>query len=106
MTHTAPVAAPQETLPDTLAKISGVLRKWQKQCKEYRERAKGRIVFRNFGKGDLALFLPTRGGGAGGGNGACFFCFVVFCSFVVFLSNYCRLRRWDESTSSHLLHLR
>lgn len=55
-------------LLDTLGKLSGVIRKWQKQCKEYRERAKGRIVFRNFAKGDLALFLPTRGGGGGGGE--------------------------------------
>lgn len=42
---------------ETIAKTG---RKWQKQCKEYRERAKGKISFRNFAKGDLALFLPTR----------------------------------------------
>ncbi|KAF8531535.1 hypothetical protein JB92DRAFT_2825064 [Gautieria morchelliformis] len=34
--------------------------KWQKQCKEYHDRAKGKISFRNFAKGDLALFLPTQ----------------------------------------------
>ncbi|KAG6335512.1 hypothetical protein ID866_3584 [Astraeus odoratus] len=45
---------------DVVTKTGSVIRKWQKQCKEYRERAKGKISFRNFGKGDLALFLPTR----------------------------------------------
>lgn len=43
-----------------LETVSKTIRKWQKQCKEYRERSKGRISFRNFTKGDLALFLPTR----------------------------------------------
>jgi hypothetical protein len=28
---------------------------WQKHCKQYRERAKGRISFRNFPEGDLVL---------------------------------------------------
>ncbi|KAI6044039.1 putative peripheral membrane protein [Pisolithus marmoratus] len=45
---------------ESVAKTGSVIRKWQKQCKEYRERAKGKITFRNFTKGDLALFLPTR----------------------------------------------
>jgi autophagy-related protein 11 len=45
---------------ETISKTGSVIRKWQKQCKEYRERAKGKISFRNFAKGDLALFLPTR----------------------------------------------
>jgi autophagy-related protein 11 len=45
---------------EALAKTGSTIRKWQKQCKEYRERAKGKISFRNFTKGDLALFLPTR----------------------------------------------
>ncbi|KIJ15923.1 hypothetical protein PAXINDRAFT_168901 [Paxillus involutus ATCC 200175] len=45
---------------DAIAKTGTVIRKWQKQCKDYRERAKGKISFRNFSKGDLALFLPTR----------------------------------------------
>ena len=40
--------------------VTKSIRKWQKQCKEYRERSKGKISFRNFAKGDLALFLPTR----------------------------------------------
>lgn len=45
---------------EVIVKTSSTIRKWQKQCKEYRERAKGKISFRNFAKGDLALFLPTR----------------------------------------------
>jgi autophagy-related protein 11 len=45
---------------EAVAKTGSTIRKWQKQCKEYRERAKGKISFRNFAKGDLALFLPTR----------------------------------------------
>ena len=45
---------------DSINKTGQTLRKWQKQCKEYREKAKGKISFRNFAKGDLALFLPTR----------------------------------------------
>ncbi|KAK7678128.1 hypothetical protein QCA50_018921 [Cerrena zonata] len=45
---------------EAIQKTGSTIRKWQKQCKEYRERAKGKISFRNFAKGDLALFLPTR----------------------------------------------
>ncbi|CCM04884.1 uncharacterized protein FIBRA_07079 [Fibroporia radiculosa] len=45
---------------EAINKAGSTIRKWQKQCKEYRERAKGKISFRNFTKGDLALFLPTR----------------------------------------------
>ncbi|KAF5356786.1 hypothetical protein D9756_006559 [Leucocoprinus leucothites] len=45
---------------EVISKTGSTIRKWQKQCKEYRERAKGKISFRNFTKGDLALFLPTR----------------------------------------------
>ncbi|KAI0942131.1 hypothetical protein AcV7_002650 [Taiwanofungus camphoratus] len=45
---------------EVINKAGSTIRKWQKQCKEYRERAKGKISFRNFAKGDLALFLPTR----------------------------------------------
>ncbi|KAN0130276.1 Autophagy-related protein 11 domain containing protein [Lactarius tabidus] len=43
-----------------ITKTSSTIRKWQKQCKIYRERAKGKISFRDFAVGDLALFLPTR----------------------------------------------
>ncbi|PCH35298.1 hypothetical protein WOLCODRAFT_139840 [Wolfiporia cocos MD-104 SS10] len=45
---------------EAINKVASTIRKWQRQCKEYRERAKGKISFRNFAKGDLALFLPTR----------------------------------------------
>lgn len=45
---------------EAVNKVAQTIRKWQKQCKEYREKAKGKISFRNFAKGDLALFLPTR----------------------------------------------
>ena len=45
---------------EAVGKAGSTIRKWQKQCKDYRERAKGKISFRNFAKGDLALFLPTR----------------------------------------------
>jgi autophagy-related protein 11 len=45
---------------DVIAKTASSIHKWQKQCKEYRERAKERISFRKFSKGDLALFLPLR----------------------------------------------
>jgi autophagy-related protein 11 len=47
-------------LLEAIKNTGSTVRKWQKQCKEYRERAKGKISFRNFSKGDLALFLPTR----------------------------------------------
>ena len=50
----------QDHLSESVSKVGMVIRKWQKQCKEYRERSKGKISFRNFAKGDLALFLPTR----------------------------------------------
>ena len=45
---------------DRASEVGSVIRKWQKQCKFYRERAKGKITFRKFSQGDLALFLPTR----------------------------------------------
>lgn len=45
---------------EVVSKAGSTIKKWQKQCKEYRERAKGKITFRNFAKADLALFLPTR----------------------------------------------
>ena len=47
-------------LLEAIAKTGRTVRKWQKQCKVYRERSKGKISFRNFAEGDLALFLPTR----------------------------------------------
>jgi len=49
-----------DNLLEAIKGTGSTIRKWQKQCKEYRDRAKGKISFRNFSKGDLALFLPTR----------------------------------------------
>ncbi|KAG8875074.1 oligomeric, coiled-coil, peripheral membrane protein [Tulasnella sp. 331] len=49
-----------DAFAETVNKAGSTIRKWQKQCKEYRERARGKITYRNFAKGDLALFLPTR----------------------------------------------
>ncbi|KAF8314918.1 hypothetical protein DL93DRAFT_2079518 [Clavulina sp. PMI_390] len=49
-----------DAFAETVLKANSTIRKWQKQCKEYRDRARGKISFRNFTKGDLALFLPTR----------------------------------------------
>jgi autophagy-related protein 11 len=49
-----------DAFAETVTKVGSVTRKLLKQCKDYRERAKGKISFRNFAKGDLALFLPTR----------------------------------------------
>ncbi|GAA5944747.1 hypothetical protein JCM3775_006486 [Rhodotorula graminis] len=47
--------------------LTSVTKKWVKEAKGYRERAhraasgaNDKIAFRNFAKGDLALFLPTR----------------------------------------------
>ncbi|QRW05476.1 autophagy-related protein 11 [Ceratobasidium sp. AG-Ba] len=49
-----------QALEDAVLKIGSNSRKYLKLSKEYRERSKGKITFRNFGRGDLALFLPTR----------------------------------------------
>jgi autophagy-related protein 11 len=53
-------AIDHDHLLDAVNKTGSTIRKWQKQCKEYRDRSKGKISFRNFAKGDLALFLPTK----------------------------------------------
>ena len=66
---------------EAIGKAGSTIRKWQKQCRDYREKAKGKISFRNFTKGDLALFLPTRNSVSkpwAAFNGklcVCFFCF-------------------------------
>ena len=73
-----------------LETVTKTIRKWQKQCKEYRERSKGKISFRNFAKGDLALFLPTRNSLSkpwAAFNGGCLFVYFplpsdVFCSLI------------------------
>jgi hypothetical protein len=45
---------------ESVTRTMGLVKKWQKSCKQYRERSKNQIAFANFTKGDLALFLPTR----------------------------------------------
>ena len=49
-----------DAFSEAVTKVGSVMRELLKQCKDYRKRAKGKISFRNFAKGDLALFLPTR----------------------------------------------
>ncbi|KAG8700065.1 oligomeric, coiled-coil, peripheral membrane protein, partial [Ceratobasidium sp. 394] len=49
-----------QALDEAVVKIGSNSRKYLKLSKEYRERSKSKITFRNFGRGDLALFLPTR----------------------------------------------
>ncbi|KAG8745720.1 oligomeric, coiled-coil, peripheral membrane protein [Ceratobasidium sp. 414] len=49
-----------QALDEAVMKIGSNSRKYLKLSKEYRERSKSKITFRNFGRGDLALFLPTR----------------------------------------------
>ena len=49
---------------DSVTRTMGLVKKWQKSCKQYRERSKNQIAFANFAKGDLALFLPTRNASA------------------------------------------
>ncbi|KAI8457916.1 hypothetical protein BY996DRAFT_6430376 [Phakopsora pachyrhizi] len=56
-----------DTVEKKLENLSQYVRKWMKESKGYGDRAKRaqelaqiRITFRDFAKGDLALFLPTR----------------------------------------------
>ena len=49
-----------DAFTEVINRTGSTIRKWQKQTKEYRERARSKITYRNFAKGDLALFLPTR----------------------------------------------
>ena len=49
-----------DAFSEAVTKVGSVMRELLKQCKDYRKRANGKISFRNFAKGDLALFLPTR----------------------------------------------
>ncbi|KZO94210.1 hypothetical protein CALVIDRAFT_600136 [Calocera viscosa TUFC12733] len=51
---------PLAAFSDAVLKTGSTIRRWQKNTRDYRDRAKGRISYRNFAKGDLALFLPTR----------------------------------------------
>ncbi|TIB36397.1 hypothetical protein E3P84_01015 [Wallemia ichthyophaga] len=49
---------------DLVSRVAAYVRRWQKEAKVNRERAKEKLAFRNFGRGDLALFLPTRNAAA------------------------------------------
>ncbi|KAM0750493.1 hypothetical protein T439DRAFT_326457 [Meredithblackwellia eburnea MCA 4105] len=56
-----------EAVKGKIEALTSVSKKWSKEAKAYRERAhratsgaNDKIAFRNFAKGDLALFLPTR----------------------------------------------
>ncbi|CAE6433251.1 hypothetical protein ACGC1H_001539 [Rhizoctonia solani] len=59
-TINALTALDPKVLEEAVAKIGTNARKYLKLSKEYRERSKSKITFRNFARGDLALFLPTR----------------------------------------------
>jgi len=48
------------TFSDAVTRTMSLVKKWQKSCKQYRDKAKDKLAFSNFSKGDLALFLPTR----------------------------------------------
>lgn len=61
-----------ETIYRRLKDTEHKARKWQRDCRAYRERAhamqkdaQDKIAFRHFKEGDLALFLPTRNQQAG-----------------------------------------
>ncbi|WWC59113.1 uncharacterized protein I303_101661 [Kwoniella dejecticola CBS 10117] len=49
---------------DAVTRTIGLVKKWSKSCRQFRDLAKNKITFTNFSKGDLALFLPTRNAAA------------------------------------------
>ncbi|WVW78803.1 hypothetical protein I302_100765 [Kwoniella bestiolae CBS 10118] len=49
---------------EAVTKTIGLVKKWSKSCRQFRDLAKNKISFTNFAKGDLALFLPTRNAAA------------------------------------------
>ncbi|WWC87153.1 uncharacterized protein L201_002039 [Kwoniella dendrophila CBS 6074] len=49
---------------EAVTKTIGLVKKWSKSCRQFRDLAKSKISFVNFAKGDLALFLPTRNAAA------------------------------------------
>nr|XP_019008838.1 uncharacterized protein I206_06522 [Kwoniella pini CBS 10737]OCF47619.1 hypothetical protein I206_06522 [Kwoniella pini CBS 10737] len=49
---------------EAVSKTIGLVKKWSKSCRQFRDLAKNKITFTNFTKGDLALFLPTRNAAA------------------------------------------
>ncbi|WWD00241.1 hypothetical protein V866_007150 [Kwoniella sp. B9012] len=52
------------TFSEAVTKTIGLVKKWSKSCRQFRDLAKNKISFTNFAKGDLALFLPTRNAAA------------------------------------------
>ncbi|WVQ83863.1 hypothetical protein IAT38_006007 [Cryptococcus sp. DSM 104549] len=49
---------------EAVTKTIGLVKKWSKSCRQFRDLARNKISFTNFVKGDLALFLPTRNAAA------------------------------------------
>ncbi|KAJ9114014.1 hypothetical protein QFC22_005834 [Naganishia vaughanmartiniae] len=49
-----------DAFTDAVNRTMSLVKKWQKSCRSYRDRAKDKLAFSNFARGDLALFLPTR----------------------------------------------
>ncbi|OCF30460.1 hypothetical protein I316_07896 [Kwoniella heveanensis BCC8398] len=45
---------------EAVTRTIGLVKKWSKSCRQFRDAARNKISFSNFAKGDLALFLPTR----------------------------------------------
>ncbi|KAK8846655.1 hypothetical protein IAR55_005742 [Kwoniella newhampshirensis] len=49
---------------EAVTRTIGLVKKWSKSCRQFRDSARNKISFTNFTKGDLALFLPTRNAAA------------------------------------------
>ncbi|WVF70148.1 hypothetical protein IAT40_004936 [Kwoniella sp. CBS 6097] len=49
---------------EAVTRTIGLVKKWSKSCRQFRDAARNKISFANFAKGDLALFLPTRNAAA------------------------------------------
>nr|XP_031861804.1 uncharacterized protein CI109_002633 [Kwoniella shandongensis]KAA5528876.1 hypothetical protein CI109_002633 [Kwoniella shandongensis] len=49
---------------EAVTRTIGLVKKWSKSCRQFRDLARNKISFANFTKGDLALFLPTRNAAA------------------------------------------
>ena len=60
----------QAAFSEAVHRTINLVKKWAKSCKTYRDLSRNRLAFTNFGKGDLALFLPTRNATAN--SWACF----------------------------------
>lgn len=62
--HSTHIHTGTQDADELISKVSTYVRRWQKEAKVNRERAKEKLAFRNFARGDLALFLPTRNAAA------------------------------------------